>query len=126
VSGKIERYPRYGSLSSTISRRQYRIVTTDTAGPAALFLKFFGAIGASKCAIADQFTREKMAENQDQLKAKLTELEIEHRDLDDVINSLAQKRDFDQIKMSRLKKRKLGLKDQISSLQDRLIPDIIA
>jgi len=67
-----------------------------------------------------------MAENQDQLKAKLTELEIEHRDLDDVINSLAQKRDFDQIKMSRLKKRKLGLKDQISSLQDRLIPDIIA
>ena len=67
-----------------------------------------------------------MAENQDQLKAKLTELETEHRDLDDVINSLAQKKDFDQIKMSRLKKRKLGLKDQISSLQDRLIPDIIA
>lgn len=67
-----------------------------------------------------------MAENQDQIKAKLTELEVEHRDLDDVINTLAQKSDFDQIKMSRLKKRKLALKDQISSLQDRLIPDIIA
>jgi hypothetical protein len=67
-----------------------------------------------------------MAENQDQLRAKLAELELEHRDLDDVINTLAKKSDFDQIKMSRLKKRKLALKDQISSLQDRLIPDIIA
>ena len=67
-----------------------------------------------------------MAENQDQIKKKLTELEIEHRDLDDVIKSLSQKSDFDQIKMSRLKKRKLALKDQIATLQDRLIPDIIA
>ncbi len=67
-----------------------------------------------------------MSENQDQLKAKLAELELEHRDLDDVINTLIEKSDFDQIKVSRLKKRKLALKDQISSLQDRLIPDIIA
>lgn len=67
-----------------------------------------------------------MAENQDQSRTKLAELELEHRDLDDVINTLAKKSDFDQIKMSRLKKRKLALKDQISSLQDRLIPDIIA
>tara|TARA_R110000868_G_scaffold7821_1_gene41185 strand:- start:68 stop:271 length:204 start_codon:yes stop_codon:yes gene_type:complete len=67
-----------------------------------------------------------MSENQDQLRAKLAELELEHRDLDDVINTLTEKSDFDQIKVSRLKKRKLALKDHISSLQDRLIPDIIA
>ena len=67
-----------------------------------------------------------MSENQDQLRAKLAELELEHRDLDDVINTLTEKSDFDQIKVSRLKKRKLALKDHLSSLQDRLIPDIIA
>ncbi len=67
-----------------------------------------------------------MPDEQDQLKAKLTELETEHRDLDDVINALTEKPDFDQIKVSRLKKRKLALKDQIASLRDRLTPDIIA
>jgi hypothetical protein len=64
--------------------------------------------------------------DQEQLKAKLAELELEHRDLDDVINSLTDQPDFDQIKVSRLKKRKLALKDQITSLRGRLIPDIIA
>lgn len=64
--------------------------------------------------------------DQDQLKAKLAELELEHRDLDDVINNLMNKSDFDQIKVGRLKKRKLALKDQITSLRGRLIPDIIA
>jgi len=64
--------------------------------------------------------------DQQLLRAKLAELELEHRDLDDVINSLTDKPDFDQIKVGRLKKRKLALKDQITSLRGRLIPDIIA
>jgi hypothetical protein len=64
--------------------------------------------------------------DQEQLKAKLAELELEHRDLDDVINNLTGQPDFDQIKVSRLKKRKLALKDQITTLRGRLIPDIIA
>ena len=64
--------------------------------------------------------------DQQQLKNKLAELELEHRDLDDVINSLTDQPDFDQIKVGRLKKRKLALKDQITSLRGRLIPDIIA
>ncbi len=64
--------------------------------------------------------------DQEQLKAKLAELELEHRDLDDVIDRLLSQGDFDQIKMSRLKKRKLALKDQITALRGRLIPDIIA
>ena len=67
-----------------------------------------------------------MPENQDQIRAKVAELETEHRALDTAINTLTKKSDFDQIKVSRLKKRKLVLKDQISSLQDHLIPDIIA
>lgn len=64
--------------------------------------------------------------DQEQLKAKLAELELEHRDLDDVINNLMRLSDFDQIKVGRLKKRKLALKDQITSLRGKLIPDIIA
>ncbi len=64
--------------------------------------------------------------DQQLLKTKLAELELEHRDLDDVINSLTDQPDFDQIKVSRLKKRKLALKDQITTLRGRLIPDIIA
>ncbi len=64
--------------------------------------------------------------DQEQLRAKLAELELEHRDLDDVINTLMSQTGFDQIKVGRLKKRKLALKDQITSLRGKLIPDIIA
>lgn len=64
--------------------------------------------------------------DQEQLNAKLAELELEHRDLDDIIDTLMNQSDFDQIKVRRLKKRRLALKDQITSLRGRLIPDIIA
>jgi len=63
---------------------------------------------------------------QDAIKEKLSQLELEHRDLDDVIHALMSQEDFDQLKVSRLKKRKLSLKDQISNLRNQLIPDIIA
>lgn len=67
-----------------------------------------------------------MAGSQEQIKAKLAELELEHRDLDDVIENVKRQGDFDQLKVSRLKKRKLALKDQISALRNQLVPDIIA
>lgn len=70
-----------------------------------------------------------MADNddsQDQIQIKVTALELEHRDLDDVIRNLEGSGSFDQLKLSRLKKRKLMLKDQISSMRDKLLPDIIA
>ena len=60
------------------------------------------------------------------IKAKLETLKIEHRDLDEVIDRLIEKAPFDQLQLQRLKKRKLGLKDQITKLESRLIPDIIA
>lgn len=64
--------------------------------------------------------------SQEQIQAKITALELEHRDLDDVIINLEKSGDFDQLKLSRLKKRKLMLKDQIATLRDKLFPDIIA
>ena len=60
------------------------------------------------------------------LKAKLTALKTEHRDLDDVIARLAERLPFDQLQLQRLKKRKLLLKDQISKIESELLPDIIA
>ena len=60
------------------------------------------------------------------IKAKLQALKSEHRDLDEVIDRLIEKAPFDQLQLQRLKKRKLGLKDQITKLESRLIPDIIA
>ena len=60
------------------------------------------------------------------LQIKLDELTLEHRDLDDVIEALTTHPDFDQLKISRMKKRKLLLKDQIILLHSKLIPDIEA
>lgn len=61
-----------------------------------------------------------------ELLRKLEELRIEHRDLDDIIAHLANGSEFDQLKLQRLKKRKLVLKDQIARLEGQLHPDIIA
>lgn len=51
---------------------------------------------------------------------------MEHRDLDDAIAALALASTPDQLQTARLKKRKLRLRDEIASLEDTLIPDIIA
>ena len=60
------------------------------------------------------------------MRERLHVLEVEHHDLDDVIVRLAADPAQDQLQLRRLKKRKLFLKDQISRLRTRLIPDIIA
>ena len=60
------------------------------------------------------------------IEQRLTALEVEHHDLDDVIARLVGDPSQDQLQLRRLKKRKLFLKDQIQRLRGRLIPDIIA
>lgn len=67
-----------------------------------------------------------MTEDEETLRRRLGDLLSEHRDLDDVIAHLNETRPFDQLQIQRLKKRKLSLKDQITRLQSRLLPDIIA
>ena len=57
---------------------------------------------------------------------RLVSLRIEHRDLDDVINKLADNHETDDIRMRRMKKRKLALKDQIAKLESDLLPNLIA
>jgi len=57
---------------------------------------------------------------------KLTELRIEHRDLDEVISRLSETVDSNEIQLRRLKKRKLALKDEIAKLESSLVPNLIA
>jgi len=64
--------------------------------------------------------------DQESLRHRLSELVTEHRDLDDVIARVTDEQPFDQLQVQRLKKRKLGLKDEILTIENELLPDIIA
>jgi hypothetical protein len=59
-------------------------------------------------------------------RAKLTQLMQEHRDLDAAIEAMIQLGNPDLLTLSRLKKRKLQLKDEITEINNGLLPDIIA
>ena len=61
-----------------------------------------------------------------EIRHQLYELQIEHRDLDQVIAHLAEHPPPDELLVRRLKKRKLALKDRILLLEAMLVPDIPA
>lgn len=60
------------------------------------------------------------------VRARLSALRQEHRDLDASIDTLRDMAGHDQIQLARLKKQKLRLRDEIETLHDMLVPDIIA
>ena len=60
------------------------------------------------------------------IQTTLSELRTEHRDLDDVIERLTEDSSYNQVQVQRLKKRKLSIKDQIITLENQILPDIIA
>jgi hypothetical protein len=57
---------------------------------------------------------------------RLEELKTEHSDLDDVIARVIEDAGHDELRLRRLKKRKLLLKDQIAWLERQIDPDILA
>lgn len=61
-----------------------------------------------------------------ELREELVKLKAEHRTLDDEIVSLEANPTADQLLIKRLKKKKLVLKDRITAVEDKLLPDIIA
>ena len=67
-----------------------------------------------------------MLEEQEEMQRKIEELKVEHRDLDVVIQQLSDSAPVDFLRLQRLKKRKLFLKDSISKIESMLLPDIIA
>lgn len=56
----------------------------------------------------------------------LAELRAEHRELDATIGRLGAAAGRDELQLTRLKKRKLLLKDHIALLESKLIPDLDA
>lgn len=65
-------------------------------------------------------------EETDNVRRRIVELQVEHRDLDQIIDLLRAQPRFDQLQLRRLKKRKLQIKDTITLLQMQLEPDIPA
>jgi hypothetical protein len=65
-------------------------------------------------------------EDEIELRAQLSRLRQEHRDLDAAISALEESPGSDILQIQRLKKRKLVLKDRISHIEDQITPDIIA
>jgi len=56
----------------------------------------------------------------------LKNFEQEHRDLDEILIQLQEKKTVDFLQIQRLKKRKLVLKDKIIDIKNKIEPDIIA
>ena len=65
-------------------------------------------------------------ETQEKILQQIAIMDSEHSDLDAVIERLGEDLPFDQLKLQRLKKRKLVLKDEMAKLRSRILPDIIA
>jgi len=57
------------------------------------------------------------------VQARLVDLRLEHRDLDEAINRLTETPPEDQLLLRRLKKRKLLIKDRIAQLERMIDPD---
>jgi hypothetical protein len=61
-----------------------------------------------------------------ELSAEVARLRQMHRDLDSAIAALEDSPGADIVRVQRLKKRKLLLRDRITLIEDQLTPDIIA
>ena len=72
--------------------------------------------------MSERYTEEEL----NRIRKRIVELKVEHRDLDDAIEHLATTGTFEELKIKRMKKRKLQLKDAIAKLESQLRPDIIA
>jgi hypothetical protein len=66
------------------------------------------------------------AQDPSQIAHLLAELRQEHRDLDIAIEELSRSVGCDELQITRMKKRKLLLKDAIARLESKLIPDLDA
>ena len=67
-----------------------------------------------------------MSKIAEDITKRIIELEVEHRDLDSVIDLLSKSTQHEELQIRRLKKRRLQLKDHITLLRMQLVPDIPA
>ncbi len=67
-----------------------------------------------------------MSLSQNQIIQRIADLENEHSELDEIITVLIKSGEIDELKIKRLKKRKLLIKDMLTCYENMLIPDIDA
>jgi hypothetical protein len=94
-----------------------------------MLLYEFGAAGSKPCPAREPPPADRshiLMDDTAEISRQLIELRIEHRDLDAVITRLAADTSCDEVQLRRLKKRKLKLKDMITYLENKLIPDLDA
>ena len=88
-------------------------------------MQIFLFTGKSLC--YGEVMSERLSEEElENIRKRVIELKIEHRDLDEAIQLLTATGTFEELKIKRMKKRKLQLKDDIERLENTLIPDILA
>jgi hypothetical protein len=87
---------------------------------------FLGTYSRSHLFAFFQLTYIMTDEDERELQAELARLQQEHRDLDAAIDALHQSPAPDLLRLQRLKKRKLQLRDRIAFIEDQITPDIIA
>ena len=64
-------------------------------------------------------------QEQTELRLEFAKLKQDHADFDAAINAMIAM-GCDPLQIQRMKKKKLAIKDRLSKLEDRIIPDIIA
>jgi hypothetical protein len=64
-------------------------------------------------------------QEQAEVRLEFARLKQEHTDFDAAINAMIAT-GCDPLQIQRMKKKKLAIKDRLSALEDRIIPDIIA
>lgn len=64
-------------------------------------------------------------QDQADIRLQFARLKQEHSDFDAAINAMIQI-GCDPLQIQRMKKKKLAIKDRLTDLEDRIIPDIIA
>jgi hypothetical protein len=74
----------------------------------------------------DQSTMVMIDQDNNEYALELAQLQQEHRDLDAAIEALHESPAPDLLRLQRMKKRKLQLRDRISFIEDQITPDIIA
>src|SRR6476620_84968 len=107
-----------GSPARTPHRLAVRAGRDDIPATACAKLSQSHRVFRLPCTMTDEDERE--------LESELARLQQEHRDLDAAIDALHQSPAPDLLRLQRLKKRKLQLRDRIAFIEDQITPDIIA
>ena len=113
----------FGQLS--VTNREYGTSASLRVGPAGTI---FDRAASTPFANSSRFqlTYTMTDEDERELENELARLQQEHRDLDAAIDALHQSPAPDLLRLQRLKKRKLQLRDRIAFIEDQITPDIIA